>query len=151
MDTSTLYPIFLKIHHFLSWGIILILILAMGKAWKGVFFKNRWNGTDMTLATLTILFADIQLLTGIVLYAALSPVTRAAFNDFGAAMQNSGLRFYAAEHLAVMVLAVILLHFARAKARKAQFNARKHRISAIWYTIALLLMAVRIPWERIFS
>jgi hypothetical protein len=38
----------------------------------------------------------------------------------------------------------------RAKAVKAQFAARKHRISAIFYTIATLLILSRIPWERIF-
>jgi len=146
-----LYPVFLSIHHYLSWGVVLVLILAAGKAWKSLLFKNRWTSTDTILASLLMVGADLQLLLGIVLYAALSPVTRQAFNNFGAAIADPGIRFFAVEHIAMMVVAVIILYIVKSRVRKAQFNARKHRMSAIWYTVALALVLFSIPWGRIFS
>jgi len=146
-----LYPVFLSIHHYLSWGVVLVLILAAGKAWKSLLFKNRWTSTDTILASLLTVGADLQLLLGIVLYAALSPVTRQAFNNFGAAIADPGIRFFAVEHIAMMVVAVIILYIVKSRVRKAQFNARKHRMSAIWYTVALALVLFSIPWGRIFS
>ncbi|HOF54904.1 MAG: hypothetical protein WBK43_09355 [Prolixibacteraceae bacterium] len=151
METANLYPVFLSIHHYLSWGVVLVLILAAGKAWKSLLFKNRWTSTDTILASLLTVGADLQLLLGIVLYAALSPVTRQAFNNFGAAIADPGIRFFAVEHIAMMVVAVIILYIVKSRVRKAQFNARKHRMSAIWYTVALALVLFSIPWGRIFS
>ena len=66
-------------------------------------------------------------------------------------MQNPGLRYYAVEHIAVMVLAVLFIHIGRSGSRKAQFKARKHKLATIWYTLAVALMATRIPWDRVFS
>lgn len=146
-----MYPVFLSIHHYLSWGVVLVLILAAGKAWKSLLFKNRWTSTDTILASLLTVGADLQLLLGIVLYAALSPVTRQAFNNFGAAIADPGIRFFAVEHIAMMVVAVIILYIVKSRVRKAQFNARKHRMSAIWNTVALALVLFSIPWGRIFS
>lgn len=146
-----MYSVFLSIHHYLSWGVVLVLILAAGKAWKSLLFKNRWTSTDTILASLLMVGADLQLLLGIVLYAALSPVTRQAFNNFGAAIADPGIRFFAVEHIAMMVVAVIILYIVKSRVRKAQFNARKHRMSAIWYTVALALVLFSIPWGRIFS
>lgn len=91
------------------------------------------------------------MLLGIVFYVALSPVTRQAFNNFGAAIADPGIRFFAVEHIAMMVVAVIILYIVKSRVRKAQFNARKHRMSAIWYTVALALVLFSIPWGRIFS
>ena len=62
---------------------------------------------------------DIQLLLGLPLYLVLSPVTTLAMKNFGAAMKNPQLRFWAVEHLAMMMLAVILVHVGRVLARKA--------------------------------
>jgi len=77
--------------------------VASGEGW-GLFFM-------ITL--------DLQLLLGLVLYFVLSPFTTQALNDFGAAMRNAPLRFFAVEHVTLMLAAVILVHVGRVLARKA--------------------------------
>jgi hypothetical protein len=84
------------------------------------------------------------------LYAFVSPVTKTAFNDFGAAMKNADLRFYAVEHILMMVIALVLVHIGRAKSKKDVAPWKKHRSAAIFYGIALLLVLAGIPWERAF-
>jgi len=90
----------------------------------------------------------VQFLTGVILYAFVSPITKAAFNNFGAAMKNADLRFYAVEHILIMVIALVLVHIGGAKSKKAKTPLAKHRSAAIYYGISLVLILVAIPWDR---
>jgi hypothetical protein len=89
---------------------------------------------------------DVQMLLGLLLYFALSPFTRHAMADFGAAMQNSGLRFWAVEHVFGMVIGMTLAHVGRARVKKATDAVLKHKLSAIFLGLALLAIAAAIPW-----
>ena len=64
-------------------------------------------------------------------------------------MKNADLRFYAVEHFAMMLIAVILVHIARAKSKKALKDVAKFRISSIFYLIAMVIMVAAIPWSRL--
>ena len=89
---------------------------------------------------------DLQMLLGLLLYLVLSPFTAEAFKDFGAAMKNSGLRFFAVEHLALMLTAVVLAHVGRVLARKATTPDAKRMRMAVCFGLATLLMILGIPW-----
>ena len=91
---------------------------------------------------------DIQFLIGMILYAFVSPFTKAAFADFGAAMKNADLRFYAVEHILMMVIALVFVHIGKSKSKKAVASWKKHRAAAIWFGLALVLILVGIPWNR---
>ncbi len=151
MDSLAWYPTVTLVHQYISWALLLASLFAIYRAWAGWIFKKRWSSADWAAGTILTGLADLQLAVGILLYAALSPVTHEAFNNFGAAMQNPDLRYYAVEHIAVMLIAIVMLHIGRSRSRKAQFNARKYKLAAIWYTLAVALMATRIPWDRIFA
>ena len=91
---------------------------------------------------------DIQLLLGLLLYFIFSPITRAAFQDFGAAMSNSGLRFFAIEHALVMLLAVVFAHLGSALSKKAPDSTGKFKRAALWYALSVLLLIAGMPWFR---
>jgi hypothetical protein len=55
-------------------------------------------------------------------------------------------RFFAIEHIAMMVIAIILLHIGKAQGRKAISDRAKHRRTLIFYLLALLVIVVSIPW-----
>jgi len=82
------------------------------------------------------------------LYFFVSPLTKAAFANFGAAMKNADLRFYAVEHILMMLIALVVVHIGRSKSKKAKTPVQKHRISAIFYSVALILIIIAIPWNR---
>jgi Ca2+/Na+ antiporter len=92
---------------------------------------------------------DIQLLTGLTLYFFLSPITKIVFSDFGAAMKDSELRFYAVEHFFMMLIAVVLVHIGRAKSKKNKIDRKKFKTAFIFYFIALVIMLAAIPWNRL--
>jgi NhaP-type Na+/H+ or K+/H+ antiporter len=93
-----------------------------------------------------LLFFDLQFLVGLLLYAVFSPLTRAAFTDFGAAMRDSVLRFFAVEHIFGMVVALALAHIGRGRLRRLTDDTARHRTMAIFFTLALVIMLVTIPW-----
>lgn len=145
-----MYTGLLHTHNLFRWLVLIVLILAVAFAFIGWFNKREWSKKDNTTGLLLTIFMDIQFLVGIVLYAFVSPLTKAAFNDFGTAMKNADLRFYAVEHILMMVIALVLIHIGRAKTKKAIAPWKKHRAAAIFYGISLLLILAAIPWERAF-
>jgi hypothetical protein len=145
-----MYPVILQIHHFLSWLVLLTASYALFRAFRGILFKKQWFSADRRAGWFLLIAIDLQVLTGILLYGWFSPVTRGVFTNFASVMAESSLRFYSVEHISVMLLALIASHIGRWRARKAQFAARKHRLSAVWFTLAVILILSAIPWERIF-
>jgi len=145
-----MYTALLHTHNMFRWLVLLTLILAVVFAFIGWFKKREWTKNDNITGLLLTIFIDIQFFVGIILYAFVSPITKAAFNDFSAAMKNADLRFYAIEHISLMVIALILVHIGRSKTKKAIGHWKKHRAATIFYGIALLLILAAIPWERAF-
>jgi hypothetical protein len=145
-----MYTRLLHTHNLFRWLVLVVLVLAVLFAFIGWFGKKEWTKKDNLTGLLLTIFMDIQFLVGFILYAFVSPVTKSAFADFGAAMKNPDVRFYAVEHILLMVIALVLVHIGRSKSKKAIAPWKKHRTAAIFYGISLLLILAAIPWERAF-
>lgn len=143
-----MYTGLLHTHNGLRWLVLLALVISIVVAFWGWFGKREWKKSDRLLGLLLQVFIDLQLLIGVILYAFLSPITQSAFSDFGAAMKNAEVRFYAVEHVLMMVIALVLIHIGRAKSKKDIAHWKKHRSAAIFYTISLLIILAAIPWDR---
>jgi hypothetical protein len=114
--------------------------------WLG---NQSWKNSDNLLGISVMWLADLQLFTGLMLYVFLSPITKIAFANFGAAMKDNNLRFYAVEHFSMMVLAVVLVHIGRIKSNKAKSDSGKFRSASILFLIALVIIFAAIPWGRL--
>ena len=90
-----------------------------------------------------------MLLLGIVLYGFLSPITLSAFNDFGAAMKDHTIRFWAIEHISVMLLVTVLVTIGNAKTKKALTSKDKFKKQLTFFAASLGLMLISIPWDRL--
>jgi hypothetical protein len=146
-----MYPVILQIHQYLSWLVLLTALFALYRAFRGILLKKQWFAADRRAGLFFSVVIDFQVLAGILLYVVFSPLTRVVFKDINSVMAEPSVRFYAVEHVLVMLIALFAMHIGRSKAMKAQFAARKHRLSAAWYTLAVVLILSRIPWERIFT
>lgn len=145
-----MYIFFNQLHHYWSWLVLLAAIYTLYRAWSGFIGKKTWIKADNTAGLVFTILLDIQLLIGLVLYFFFSPFVKIAFADFGAAMKDSMLRFYAVEHILMMVIGLALIHIGRRKAKKAKSDISKHKITAIWFTIGFIVILSRIPWDKIF-
>jgi hypothetical protein len=132
-------------HSWLRWLVLLAAAYALAKAIGGVRSRRPWTPSDDQAGRVFVTMFDVQFLIGLILYVALSPLTQLAFSDFGAAMRQPDLRFWAVEHLTGMVAAAALLHIGRARTRKAA-AASKHKTAAIFFGLALFIVLLSIPW-----
>ena len=144
-----MYTGFLHLHNTLRWLILLSLVITLVKYVSGWLGNQPWKKIDNVLGIVFTSLMDLQLLTGLVLYFFLSPITKLAMSDFGAAMKDSGIRFYAVEHFSMMLIAVVLVHIGRAKSKKAKTDLAKFKTATIFYLLALVIILAAIPWSRV--
>lgn len=144
-----MYTGFLHLHDTLRWLLLLSLVTTLVKYLIGWLGNQPWKKTDNLMGIIFTSLMDLQLLVGLVLYFFLSPITKFAFSDIGAAMKDTELRFYAVEHFLMMLIAVVLVHIGRAKSKKAATDAGKFKIATLFYGLALVVMLVAIPWSRL--
>ena len=84
---------------------------------------------------------------GLVLYLA-GPMGYKNIQLFGMGevMKNPVARFFAVEHITMMLIAIVLIHIGRARSKKALTDLAKHKAAFWFYLIALLLILAGIPW-----
>jgi hypothetical protein len=136
------------VHNIMRWIVVVLAIVALVRAYWGWFGKREWSLTDRKVGMFFSISMDVQLLLGLILYFGLSPITRSAIQNLGAAMAEAGLRFFALEHFFYMLVAVIVVHVGTTLSRKAVDEVAKHRRAALWFTLAILLILVGMPWSR---
>lgn len=143
-----MYSFVLAVHNILRWIVLIILIIALVRAFWGWFGKREWDSTDTRVGRFYSISLDIQFLLGIILYFFLSDLTKVVMSNFSAAMSAQEPRFFGIEHVFYMVLAVILAHVGVAAAKRAEESVKKYRRTAIWFSLSLVVILLGMPWFR---
>ena len=141
-----MYGTVLIIHSLLRWAVLLAGVLAAARGIAGWRSRRPWTLPDERAGFWFLMTLDLQFLLGLLLYGVLSPITWGAFQDFGAAMRDSVARFWAVEHAFGMLAAITLAHIGRARVHKTGNDGRRHKLAAIFFTLALVLILASIPW-----
>ncbi|MDW8317374.1 MAG: hypothetical protein RMN53_05985 [Anaerolineae bacterium] len=141
-----MYDIVLTLHSLVRWIILGVGLAAVITAWIGWRRGHRWTPRDDRLGLGFTTAMDLNLLLGLLLYFVLSPLTTNALRDFASAMRDSYLRFFAVEHIGVMVVAVVLAHIGRSRSKRAAEASQKFKQAAIFYTLAIVAVLAAIPW-----
>ncbi len=133
----------LVFHSILRWAVLLFGLLTVLNAFTGFIKKRVFTESDNKSNLLFMITCDIQLLLGLILYF--------GNNWFGMLKEgaykgNSGIRFFAMEHAAMMILAWILVHVGRVAVKKADTDNAKHKRMLVFFGIALILILASIPW-----
>ncbi len=139
----------LHLHNVLRWLILIAALIVLLKYFIGWFSQKKWSKPDHILGLIFTSLVDLQFLTGIVLYFFYSPITKTAFHDFGAAMKNAELRFYAVEHSLMMLIALVLIHIGWARAKRATSDRAKFSQALVFFGIAYVIIITLIPWSRV--
>ena len=143
-----MYPIILAIHNIVRWVVLILGVLAAGRALMGWLGKRAWTENDRKAGSFFGIAIDTQFLLGLLLYFFLSPLTTTALRDFGAAMSNPALRFFALEHVLYMVLALVLAHMGSVLARRAATDQIKFRTAGIFFSLSVVAILLGMPWMR---
>ena len=139
-----LFNALLHAHSIGRWVVLLLLVFAI---LNSLIAGNRpYIRTDNRLGLLLTISADLMFLIGLLLWY---------FGEFGltAIKANGGVggmsaytRFFAVEHTAGMLIAIVLMHIGKAQGKKQMSDKAKHRRTMIFYLIALLIILASIPW-----
>jgi uncharacterized membrane protein YozB (DUF420 family) len=143
-----MYQVFLALHNLVRWIVLILAVVALVRAYLGWFGNRGWTEQDRRVGVFFSSALDTQLLLGLVLYIFLSPLTTQIFRNFGTAMSDPSVRFFGLEHLFYMLAAVALVHIGTVFSRRAEQQSVKHRNAAIFFSLAVLLILIAIPWSR---
>jgi hypothetical protein len=143
--SSSLYTFLLHLHSVIRWIILLLLVVAIFNSL--VAGKRPFIKSDARTGSILVIFADLTLLIGLALWY-FGPRGYKVIDSMGmsAAMKDPVARFFAVEHIAGMVIAIILLHIGKAQGKKAISDKAKHKRTLIFYLLALLIILISIPW-----
>ncbi len=135
----------LIIHSILRWAVVLFGLWALINALSGVFGKRKFTAGDNRTNLFFMISCDIQLLIGLVLYFNGMWFTLLKTNA-KEVMKDGMSRFFAVEHITMMVIAWLLVHIGRSMVKRAGTDAQKHKRSLIYFGIAILIILAMIPW-----
>jgi hypothetical protein len=141
-----MYSLVLPLHSLIRWAVLLTGLVAAFRGMSGARRRRPWTLADERAGLWFTICLDLQFLLGLLLYFFFSPITKAALQDFGGAMANSGMRFWAVEHVTGMLIGVVLAHVGRGRIHKTGHDDRRHRLAAIFFTLSLLAILASIPW-----
>ena len=144
LDIS-LYTAMLHAHSVGRWIVLILLLFAIINSLLAG--SRPYIKSDNRLGLLLTIFADLMLLVGIYLYF-VGPLGYKIMQNAGmsAVMKDPYNRFFAVEHMAGMLIAIILIHIGKAQGRRPIGDRAKHRRTMIFYLVALLIILASIPW-----
>ena len=129
----TLYLPLVTIHNYLRWIVLIILLFTLYRAYVGWVQNKSWSNLDDKLGLVFTSAMDTQFLLGLLVYGVLKfSVTPRILT----------------EHIIPMIAAVIITHIGRSRSKNASRDQSKHKQSAIWFSVSLLIVVLSIPWYR---
>ena len=141
--------ILVGLHNLTRWIVVILAVVALYRAYSGWLGRKEWTASDRKAGLFFGIGMDIQLMLGGILYFIGNWGVKAfALAEAVPAAQRMSTLFFAIEHSTTMLLAVILTHVGSVMARKAPDALSKHKRAAIWFTVAVLLVIVAIPWTQ---
>jgi uncharacterized membrane protein len=135
----------LHTHSFLRWVILVLLLIVV---YRHITAGTRaFNNTDKKTGLILMICCDIMLLIGLYQwFSGAWGLKNIQSSGIGEVMKNATQRFFAIEHTIGMLIAIILVHIARSFVKKDLPDPVKHKRSALFFGLALLIILVSIPW-----
>lgn len=132
------------LHSWWRWVVLIAAVAAIVKAFIGWFGRQKWQDLDDRLGLLYPVTFDMQFLLGLVVY--IGSFTSAHIVRWYRLTDGSvSIMRLSMEHVLVMIIALVIVHVARSRARKAPEAIVKHRTTAIGFAISLILVIVSLP------
>lgn len=139
----TLYSFLLHLHSGFRYIVLLLVLLAIIRAWLGWLGKVAYSESHRKLNLFAMISVHTQLLIGLVLYF-VSP-----FVKFGSdTMKDATTRYWTVEHLTGMLIAIALITIGHARSKRGATSDAKHKSIAIFYTLALAVIVIIIIFSK---
>ena len=130
-----MYSFLKNFHSGFRYIVFLLIVIAIVQSIAGLLGKKPYTDANRKMNLFAMISAHTQLLVGLILYF-VSPLV--SFTK--GAMKNDVTRYFTAEHILMMIVAIVLITIGHSKSKKATSPEAKHKAIAIFYTIALLVV-----------
>lgn len=142
-----MYSLLKNVHSYWAYLILGVLILSILNAVVGKIKGKDFESKDLRLSLFGLIFSHIQLLIGLVLYF-VSPW----FDQWGnlgmkGVMNDVQTRLYLVEHPFTNILAIVLITMGWSLHKRQSDPDKKFLRIALFYSLGLLLLLIRIPWN----
>jgi L-asparagine transporter-like permease len=142
---AELYNFLVHLHSVGRWIVLLLLLIAIFNSL--VAGQRPFIKSDARTGLLLIIFTDLMLLIGLALwYFGSRGYNLIQDGNMGEVMKDPYSRFFAVEHFAGMLIAIILIHVGKAQGKKRISDKAKHKRTLLFYVLALLIILASIPW-----
>lgn len=139
-----MYLFLLSLHSLFRWLVVASLSFSILVAFRGGKNKLGFTAFADALRHWTATIAHVQLLIGITIYCQ-SSVVRLPM-PYNAHQLINEQPFFKYVHIGLMLLAVVLITTGSAKAKRMPTDGAKYRTMLTWFSIALLIIIIAIPW-----
>lgn len=145
-----MYPLLLAFHSLFRWLVLISLLYAIYRAYRGWFSGKPFSMFDNTVRHTTATIAHVQLILGLWLYF-ISPVIRYFLNNFKDAVHERQFRFFGMEHSTMMLAAIIIITIGSALAKRnitSEKNLRRLQsgLQSLWLLFLSLSPGDFLPW-----
>ena len=141
-----MYAFLLTLHNIARWILFVSVVILIFESILNLFDKSPWHkvlDTAMRWYTITM---DVQLLIGLLLMFAYSPMTTSAFKQFTIAINSPIMRFFTLIHPLLMIGALVLAHVGRSQVKKNIPDKKKYIAILIWFGLSFTLLYLATPW-----
>src|SRR5438046_2117002 len=133
--SADMYNFLLHLHSAGRWLVLLLLLFAIFNSM--IAGSRPFIRSDARTGTILVIFADLMFLIGLALWFFGSKGYKMIqAMGMSAAMKNPTVRFFAIEHITMMLIAIILLHIGKAQGKKAISDRAKHTRTLVFYLLA---------------
>lgn len=140
-----MFQVLTFLHSATRWLVLISLIYAIFRAYKGKTSGNGFSKSDNAVRHWTATIAHIQLTIGIILYVQ-SPLVKYFWNNFSVAVKNPNALFFGLIHITLMLAAIVTVTIGSSLAKRRQTDREKFKTMLTWFSTALILILLAIPW-----
>jgi hypothetical protein len=133
------YGIVKMLHSGFRYVVFLMVLIAILQAFYGWLGKKPYTDGSRKVNLFSMIAVHTQILIGLILYF-ISPLVRFSAET----MKDPDLRYWTVEHISMMIFAMILVTVGHARSKKILVPEGKHRVIAIFYGLALLVIVLAI-------
>ena len=135
-----LYTFTFKIHIYISTITLLAGILTLILSIQGWIKKRDYGKGDRWSSVIFNIGLYLQLILGFIIYFTLRTSLEGTMWEVPDTENDASLRFWAIEHIALMIFALFLTQLGRAFIKKSKGSFRKFRASLFYFGASLLLI-----------
>ena len=142
-----MYSALKTVHSYWAYLALAILIVASVNALLGMRGNKGFSARDLRISLFGLIFSHVQLLVDLILYFVSPWFDQWSALGVGGVMKDAQARLYLVEHPFTNIVAILLITMGWSMHKRQTEDEKKFSRIGIFYTLGLVLLLSRIPWD----